>query len=462
MGDLRSDTIYALGSGLPPSGVAVVRISGPGCRFAIETICRKTLTPRLSHRVCFHHPDDGSVIDDGIALFFPGPKSFTGEDVLELHGHGGRATINALLACLSGLPDFRLAERGEFTRRAFENQKMDLVGVEGLSDLIEAETETQRRLAQRLTGGEVSAVFERWRTALIRTRALIEAELDFPEEDDVPGSVSDRVWSEISTIIGEMERARSQAKTAERIRDGVEVVLLGRPNAGKSTLLNALAGREVAIVSDVPGTTRDIIDVHLDLGGVAVRLSDTAGLRADPDKIERIGIERAVSRAAAADIVLALQALDGFGEDLKAQLFEEAIGLQDGADILEGMGGRVISVGTKADLLDSAGLDSIRNRYDFTISVFDGSGIDELLSALTVLVAEMVAGSESLIVVRARHQEALSVVLSHLRESLKDAIPLEMRAEALRMASDGLARVTGRIDVEDLLDVVFRDFCIGK
>lgn len=456
------DTIYALGSGLPPSGVAVLRISGPASRFAIEMICRKELTPRTAHHVQFHDPNSGAVIDDGIALFFPAPKSFTGEDVLELHGHGGRATVHALLACLSGLPDFRLAERGEFTRRAFANQKMDLVGVEGLSDLILAETEAQRRLARRQTSGLVSSVFEHWRTTLIRVRALVEAELDFPEEDDVPGSVSDRVWSEISALIIEMEKASAEAKTAERIRDGVQVVLVGRPNAGKSSLLNMLAGRDVAIVSDVAGTTRDIIDVHLDLGGVAVRLSDTAGLRLDPDHVERMGIERAISRAADADIVLSLEAADMPQDDQEKRMISESIGLQCGDHGTRGADERVISIGTKADLLDAQELNSIRGRYDFLISVVSGVGIDPLLNALTTRAAAMVGGSESLIVVRARHKEALAEVLEHLRDSLSEARPLEMRAEALRLASDRLARLTGRIDVEDLLDVVFRDFCIGK
>lgn len=443
---MRDDTIYALSSGLLPSGVAIIRISGPQCRFVIEIICKTGLEPRQAHYVSYFDPQDGSIMDDGLALWFPGPSSFTGEDVLELHCHGGMAVVDTILRALSSIDGLRMAERGEFTRQAFQNNKMDFVGVEGLADLIAAETQMQRKLAQLQTRGDVSLIYDGWRSRLIRARALIEAELDFPDEEDVPGSVSDQVWQEVKTLIDEMKAAIQHVEVAERIREGISVVLAGAPNAGKSSLLNALAGRDVAIVSAQAGTTRDIIEVHLDLRGVPVRLWDTAGLRDSNDEVESIGIKRATERIGEADIVLFLEDINETQSD----------------PLNNEKSHTTIKIGTKSDLANKSHLNSIRERYDLLLSTKTGEGIDRLIENLAIMAKDLVCDVDSLIAIRSRHREAIVGALEYIEASLSDRKVLELRAEDLRLAADVLGRVTGRIDVEDMLDVVFREFCIGK
>ncbi|MEP2942712.1 MAG: tRNA uridine-5-carboxymethylaminomethyl(34) synthesis GTPase MnmE [Hyphomicrobiales bacterium] len=443
---MRDDTIYALSSGLLPSGVAIIRISGPQCRFVIETICKSELEPRKARYISFCDPQDGSIMDDGLVLWFPGPSSFTGEDVLELHCHGGRAVVDTILRALSSLVGLRMAERGEFTRQAFQNNKMDFVGVEGLADLIAAETQMQRKLAQLQTRGDVSLIYDGWRSRLIRARALIEAELDFPDEEDVPGSVSDQVWLEVKGLIDEMKAALQHVEVAERIREGISVVLAGAPNAGKSSLLNALAGRDVAIVSSQAGTTRDVIEVHLDLKGVPVRLWDTAGLRDSHDEVESMGIKKATERIDEADIIFFL---DDINETESSSLNNEK-------------SHATIKLGTKSDLASDEELNSIRQRYDILISTKTGAGIDILIETLAGMAKELVCDVDSLIAIRSRHREAIVSALDYIEESLSDKKVLELRAEDLRLGADVLGRVTGRIDVEDMLDVVFREFCIGK
>lgn len=447
---LRDDTIYALSSGLLPSGVAIIRISGPQCRFALETICKIDPAPRCAFYTSFYDPLDGAILDDGLVLWFPAPASFTGEDVVELHCHGSRAVVNALLRVLSNLNGLRMAERGEFTKQAFQNNKMDFVGVEGLADLIVSETDMQRRLAQLQTRGDVSQIYDGWRDQLIRARALIEAELDFPEEDDVPGSVSTRVWQEIRILIDQMKTAVEGVEIAERIRDGLSVVLAGAPNAGKSSLLNVLAGRDVAIVSAEAGTTRDILEVHLDLKGTPVKLSDTAGLRDNSNEIEEIGIARAMERIREADIVV-------FVEDINVNCnrsyFSDLNIINDQSKLY---------LGTKIDTIEPDQIHSIRERYDILVSSKTEEGIDTLITKLADMAKNLVCDVDSLVAIRSRHREAIMGTLEYLEASLSENKVLELRAEDLRHGADVLGRVTGRIDVEDMLDVVFREFCIGK
>lgn len=450
MTKMRDDTIYALSSGLPPSGVALIRISGPRCRFVIETICKSDLVPRQATYVSFYDPADGSIMDEGLALWFPSPASFTGEDVLELHCHGGRAVIDIILQALSSLDGLRMAKRGEFTKQAFHNKKMDFVEVEGLADLIASETQMQRRLAQAQTRGAVSQIYDGWRDRLVKARALIEAELDFPDEDDVPGSVSDGVWNEVSALIGEIRCVADQAVIGERIRDGISVVLAGAPNAGKSSLLNALAGRDAAIVSPKAGTTRDVIEVYLDLNGLPIKLFDTAGLRESADEVEAIGVSRATEHIKDADIVLCL-------EDIGDLDNGNATAWPEGHD-----SAATIHLGTKSDLVEKDKINSIRDRYDLLVSIKTGDGIDAFIKKLEEIAKNLVCDVDSLIAIRSRHQEAIMACLAYIEESLIEKKPLELRAEDLRLASDALGRVTGRIDVEDMLDVVFREFCIGK
>ena len=439
---MSGDTIFALSSGPLPAGVAVVRISGRDVRFGLETLVGSVPEPRLAAFRTIRGAS-GAVIDRGLVLFFPAPASFTGEDVAEFHLHGGRAVVAAMLAALGNLPRYRQAEAGEFTRRAFQNRKLDLTQVEGLADLVVAETEAQRRQALRQADGDLGRLYDGWRERLVRARAFLEAELDFADEDDVPGSVSDAAWADMASLQREIVNHISNRR-GERLRDGVDIVVLGAPNAGKSSLVNAIARRDVAIVTAEPGTTRDLIEVRLDLGGYPATLVDTAGLRAAGGVVEREGIRRAEERAARADVVVWLA-------DVTAA-----------ADCPAPSG--ALSVGTKIDLIDSeAERSRLARKHDFLVSTVTGAGVETLLEGLEQRIAAGFSAGEAPVVTRARHRESLQVCGEALDAALADpSRPLELRAEDLRRAGDALARITGRIDVEDLLDVIFRDFCIGK
>ena len=446
-----SDTIYALSSGLPPAGVAVIRLSGPHCRFALETLHVSIPEPRKAVVRKLFSANSGSLLDEALVLYFKAPASFTGEDVIELHCHGGRAVVEAVLSELSLIDGLRLAEPGEFTKRAFYEDRINLVAVEGLADLIQAETESQRQLALYQTAGGLVETYDNWRLELIRLRSYLEAEFDFPDEDDVPGSVSDQVWARVQALVLELEQAIVGSRFAERIRDGVNIVLAGKPNAGKSSLLNVLAKRDVAIVSAQSGTTRDILDVNLDLAGVAVRLSDTAGLRDTDDEVEKIGVERARNRLSEADLILYLVDCQDT-DDLESHELDD----------LKRLDTDVLVIGTKIDSLSADELQSIRNRFNYLISNVSVDGVDELLSGLQEKAKTLTGKGESLIAVRERHRNALQGCVICLRSALIDRPEIELRAEELRKAADLLAKVTGRVDVDDLLDVIFREFCIGK
>jgi tRNA modification GTPase len=431
-----NDTIFALSSGPLPAAIAVVRISGPRVRFGLETLVESVPEPRMAS-VRPILAGDRSVIDRGLVLFFPGPASFTGEDVAELQVHGGRAVAAAVLATLAALPGFRPAEAGEFTRRAFANQRMDLTQAEGFADLIAAETEAQRRQAMRQADGALGALYEEWRQRLVRARALIEAELDFADEEDIPGAVSVQAWDIVAGLEQEIVNHVSDRR-GERVRDGAEVVILGAPNAGKSSLLNAIARRDVAIVTPEAGTTRDLIEVRLDLGGHAVTVVDTAGLREAESAVEREGIRRAEARALNADVVLWLV---------------DATDPVAGPPPLPG----AVPVLSKIDLasgpIPPGGL---------AVSALRGTGIAELLGLVTERIAALTPPVESPVLTRARHRAALEACLGAMREALVPERPLELRAEDLRHAGDALGRITGRIDVEDMLSLIFGEFCIGK
>ena len=443
---MASDTIYALSSGPPPSGVAVIRVSGPGVRAALISLTGSLPEPRRA-TLRSVRDEDAALLDRGIVLFFPDPDSFTGEDVAELQVHGGRAVIAAVLGALERLPGFRAAEAGEFTRRAFVNGRVDLTEVEGLADLIAAETEAQRWQALRQADGELRRVFEGWRGRLVGARALIEAELDFADEEDVPGSVSEAAWGEIAAVAAEIGRFLDDGHRGERLRDGAEVVVLGPPNAGKSSLINALARRDVAIVTAEPGTTRDLIEVRLDLNGYPVTLVDTAGLREAGGLIEAEGIRRATARAAAADLVLWLSEAAEAGS---------VPVVPDGVPVLR--------VGTKGDLIDSAKEQSLLSAgFDLVISTRTGAGLEELLRRLTGVLADRFSAGESVLLTRSRHRSGLE----RCREALAAALEgtgrgLELRADDVRRATDALGRITGVVGVEDILEVIFREFCIGK
>nr|WP_198010753.1 tRNA uridine-5-carboxymethylaminomethyl(34) synthesis GTPase MnmE [Kaistia granuli] len=437
----RDDTIFALSSGAAPSGVAVIRLSGQGVRFGLETLLGTVPPARLASLRTLRAPENGEILDRGLVLFFPGPASFTGEDVAELQVHGGRAVIAGILKALSALPGYRAAEAGEFTRRAFENGRADLTEIEGLADLIAAETEMQRRLAIRQADGGLRRLYEDWRHRLIRARALVEAGLDFVDEEDVPDDVMAPAWSEAAGVATEMAAHLDDQHFGERVRDGFEVVLLGAPNVGKSSLMNALVRREAAIVTAEPGTTRDLIEVALDIDGHAVTLIDTAGLRETESLVEREGITRARRRADTADLVLALSDQDSFAETIP-----------DGAPVLH--------VRTKLDLLDS---DSKRvESADLHLSARTGEGLDALIQAIGETL-RLARPMPTAMITRARQRDGIARSLGYLRElALAGDHAVEVKAELLRSAADALGRVTGKVDVEDLLDVIFSEFCIGK
>ncbi|MBR2689038.1 MAG: tRNA uridine-5-carboxymethylaminomethyl(34) synthesis GTPase MnmE [Aquamicrobium sp.] len=436
-----SDSIVALSSGKLPAGVAVVRLSGSRTRFALETILgasvpeREVMLRRLKQ-------SDGSLIDTGLVIFFPGPASFTGEDVAEFQVHGGKAVVSALLRTLTAIDGIRHAEPGEFTRRAFLNGKLDLVETEALADLINAETESQRRFALLNASGAQSELYDGWRRRLIHARAMIEAEIDFADEDDIPGSVSDTIWSDMRKLSNEITGHVSGFHAGEIIREGFDVVILGAPNAGKSSLFNALARREAAIVSDEPGTTRDLLEVVLDLHGLKVRLTDTAGLREQAGTIEGIGIQRARNRAQSADLIVALQDVTVAPADIELP-----------------SGPRLLRVGTKVDLL--AAETKAEDAFDLVVSAKTGAGLDQLLETLGELADGASGAAGSLLPTRLRHVELLEEGRAFIERTLVQT-DLELQAEDLRLAGERLGRIVGIVDVEDLLDVIFSQFCIGK
>lgn len=436
------ETIFALSSGALPAGVAVVRLSGGGVRETLRAMIGTVPEPRHA-RLAAIRDAQGAVLDRGLTLFFPGPASFTGEDCAELHLHGGRAVVAAVMAALGARPGLRPAEPGEFTRRAFVNGKVDLTGAEALADLITAETEAQRRFA--LASGEArhEAIYGAWRERLIRARAMIEAELDFSDEEDVPGSVADAVWADMARLRGEMESHADRYRDAEIIREGYRVVILGAPNAGKSSLLNALAQRDIAIVTEEPGTTRDALETALDINGAKVMVTDTAGIRARPGRVEAIGIERAMEKAAAAELIVAL-------EDATAPV---TVSVPEGA--------RTLRVASKIDLPMAPSVDA--GNYGLLLSARTGQGMDALIARIGEAAAAHTRHAGETLPFRERHVGLLREAVAHLtRAEAMDAAGLELRAEELRLAGAALGRIAGTVDVEDVLDTIFSQFCIGK
>lgn len=439
-------TIYALASGGPPCGVAVVRISGPRCRFVLETMIGSVPKPRTASLRSIRDRS-GSVLDRGLVLWLPGPGSFTGEDTIEFQVHGSRAVVRALASALGEFEGLRPAEAGEFTRRAFATGRIDLTEAEGLADLVAAETEAQRRQALAQSDGGLRRLYEGWREQLLWARALIEADLDFADEEDIPGSVVDQAMDTAAGLADAIAAHFDDAHRGERVRTGLQVVILGPPNAGKSSLLNALARRDVAIVTAEAGTTRDLLEVHLDLNGYPVTLVDTAGLRATEGVVEREGIRRALERGLRADLVVWAQAPD-----------------LDDPGVMPVVDCPVWRVDGKCDL-GTTSADTHRGpvfERGFRLSAETGVGLDELVQALGDFAADRMVPMSGLGPTRERHRAFLRRTVDDVREAIRLRNEPELAADRLRSAGDQLGRITGRIDVEDVLDSLFGSFCIGK
>ena len=434
----NGDTIYALASGLGTAGVAVIRVSGPKAR---ETLKRLTSIKKVeAGKVYYSKIKDGKkILDHAVVLYFKAPYSFTGEDIVEYQIHGGRGVIGSVMQALSKVEGLRPAERGEYSRRAVINGKMDLTEAEGLLDLIHAETEEQRKQALAQMDGNLSALYEHWRKKLVHHLAYAEAFIDFPEEE-IPPEKEREINGDIQKLIKEIDKHLNDDRRGERLRDGFQIAILGAPNVGKSSLINALTKREVAIVSQTAGTTRDIVEAHLDVAGFPVILADTAGLRDSKEEIEAEGIRRAVKKAAKADLILFVQDAKGYpkAEKLPKELLKK----------------HILTVWNKIDLCKIK-----ENKKDFFISAKTGKGIQKLWDEIKTILTDSFSGGVA--ITRERYRVALKQCVEHLRNALC-VEELELKTEDLRLAARALGRITGRIEVDELLDIIFKDFCIGK
>ena len=448
MAETMQPTIFALSSAPGRAGVAIVRVSGPEAGTVLNVMAPSRPKPRMAAGRAIRHPTTGETLDRGIVIWFPAPKSFTGEDVAELQLHGGRAVVKAVLEALGHVPGSRLAEPGEFARRAFENGKIDLAEAEGLADLIDAETEAQRRQALRQASGELSGLYEGWRSALIDAIALTEAAIDFSDEADVERTTFDQAREVVAALEPAVRRHLDDGHRGEIVREGFHVALIGPPNVGKSSLLNALARRDAAIVSEEAGTTRDVIEVRLDLDGLPIVLSDTAGIRETAARIEQEGIRRTLRTAEQADLIIWL--MDA--HEPHAALPDE---LRDYAD-------RTLSVLNKVDLLPGGSPPTLPDDM-IAISATTGEGLANLTRRLAAIAAERIGSHDDWAITQVRHRRLIEATAESLEAFLGgDARQIELRAEDLRRAADALGRITGRVDVEDVLDHVFKRFCIGK
>ena len=442
-----SNTIYALASGAGTAGVAVIRVSGPAAGQTVERLTGQPApTPRLATLRRFRDPADGGDIDEGLVLWFPGPASYTGEDIAEFHIHGGAAVTAAMFSALADVQDCRMAEPGEFTRRAFEYGKLDLTSAEAVADLVAAQTVAQRHQALGQYDGALAALYDDWRTQLTGLLAHAETTVDFSDEE-LPTDIQESIRDNILYIKGQITQYIDDQHRGERIRTGFRVVIIGAPNVGKSSLLNRIAARDAAIVSEAAGTTRDVIEVQMNLGGYAVTIADTAGIREAEGTIEAEGVRRARLSAETADLRVVvfdaseLPGLDGFSLDY----------VNDNAIIIL----------NKTDISAREPPDTIKGHKISPVSAKTGNGIDEFLANLTAETQKRLAASEQPPLTRARHREALESCAAALARASTASLP-ELAAEDIRLAVRSLGRITGRIDVEDVLDVIFRDFCIGK
>lgn len=437
---IKQETIFALSSAAGQAGVAVIRVSGDEVKNVYKILTKKENIKNRYVQCNYIYNEEGAPIDQAVTLFFAHPHSFTGEDVLEIQCHGSRAVINAILTRLRQINGCRMAERGEFTRRAVYNNKMDLTSAEGLIDLIHADTEAQRKWAVRQMGGELQKIYDQWREELVHTMAYLEAFIDFPEEEIPPEKMA-QIDERTRSLIDKINRHLDDKGRGQSLKNGFQIAIIGAPNVGKSSLINLLAARDVAIVSETAGTTRDIVEVYLDVAGYPVVISDTAGLRETSESIEKEGIRRAIARAEQADLVIVMSLAGHALDEVTAKTAAAAE--------------NVLYVSNKIDKYPCPVKDA------FAISAKTQQGIAELWQAIEDKVVDKMSANDSPMLTRMRYKTALSEAAEALKRSLN--VPeLELKAEELRLAARSLGKITGVVRTEELLDVIFSSFCIGK
>ncbi len=442
-------TIYALSTGPGISGVAVIRISGPETSKVIELLTNKKLPkPRIASLRKINKINTSELIDEGLILWFPGPESYTGEDMAEIQVHGSKAVIDALHSSISQIENCRLAEPGEFTKLAFQNGKINLLKAESIADLISSETEIQRRQAIKIMDGKSADQFNFLREKLLKILSHVEAKIDFPDED-LPNDILDEIKNNSNEVTKKIEKILNDQKVGERIREGFKIAILGPTNAGKSSLINHLSNRDVAIVSEIAGTTRDVIETHLNIDGYPVIISDTAGIRESKDEIEKKGIKLSLNRAEEADLKLVVV-------DAKSPDF---------TDVLKGfLDENAILVINKSDLLEKEIDSEIKNINHVLISIKDNKNIDELISKIKNNLKNKFITSDDILITRERHRQNLEQCLDHLNNfnKKKEIEDFDKAAEDLRLATRHLGMIVGKVDVEEILGSIFNDFCIGK
>jgi len=442
-------TIYALSSGPGISGVAIIRLSGKETANAIKLLTGKELPkPRVATLRKINKINTSELIDEGLILWFPGPQSYTGEDMAEIHVHGSKAVVDALHSSLSSIENFRLAEPGEFTKLAFQNGKINLLKAESIADLISSETEIQRKQAVKIMNGKSADQFNLLREKLLKILSHVEAKIDFPDED-LPNDILDEIKNNSNEVIKKIEKILNDQKVGERIREGFKIAILGPTNAGKSSLINHLSNRDVAIVSEIAGTTRDVIETHLNIDGYPVIISDTAGIRDSKDEIEKKGIKLSLNRAEEADLKLVVI-------DAKNPEFTDVF-----KDLLDQ---NAILVINKSDLLKNDIDLEIKNISHVLISIKDNKNVDELISKIKNILKNKFITSGDILITRERHRQHLQQCLDHLNNfnQKKEIEDFDKAAEDLRLATRHLGMIVGKVDVEEILGSIFNDFCIGK
>ena len=442
-------TIYALSSGSGTSGIATIRVSGKQAKKVVEQLTNSQIPePRIATLKKINNINTNELIDEGIIIWFPGPNSYTGEDMVEFHVHGSLAVVQAIQNSISEIEGCRIAEPGEFTKIAFQNNKINLLKAESIADLISSETEIQRRQAVKIMTGKSAERFNSWRDGLVKVLANVEAKIDFPDED-LPEDILKNIKTKVNEIKNEIKKTLNDQKVGERIREGFKIAIVGPPNAGKSSLLNYLSNKEAAIVSEIAGTTRDVIEVHLNINGLPVIISDTAGIRSSKDEIERKGIKLALQKAEDADLnIVIIEPKSGFFTGFLKDLLTS----------------KSILVINKSDLNENLFIDEFKKYKPIYISIKKEKNLNLLITEIKNKLKHQFHNSEDILITRERHRQNLEKCVEHLQtfEEKNNLEEFDKASEDLRLAIRHLGRITGKVDVEEILDSIFNDFCIGK